>query len=249
MSADDLKKAISVRQSKWTPENVVDLMNEGPELSIEAGTDFSKFSPLEFTQYLVSLLDELPKTTILVEDVFEEAQLVADAEGEAYSKPLIMHIVHENLHSAFAAIEKIPDNLQDPEIFQDPEILQDIVRLVLESGFQAGRDYQQVEFREKYFAKLETMRAGSHNGGEATRQKHIRDNQLRNDELFNKIDDLMNEPHSKFPTAYSAVVHATALGFGSRTGNGTNDIDANRKRFERETCEARSQRNLRRQDK
>ena len=135
------EQAVFMKDEKWTPDNNVNPLYERQRLAfIREG--ISDIDPSEMTEQLLALSAQVPKETALFEDILEEAIEAADHAAEPYSRALVMSVIADRLVAACETLDGVPQEHHDalPAAF-------DLV-------FGAGRDYQHIEFEEKFLPKI-----------------------------------------------------------------------------------------------
>lgn len=142
MSNEAIKKAVFIKDYRWSEADNVDPLHEGKNLAFDLTQDFSEFDPKELARIMAALIAELPQKSVLIEDVFAEASKYGDLEGEAYSRPLVLASIWEMLVSADEAVRDIPETYHGA------------IQHALDCAFFAGQEYNYIEFREKFYKSI-----------------------------------------------------------------------------------------------
>ncbi len=214
------EQAVFMKDEKWTPDSNVNPIYERQRLAFNR-EGMSDIDPNELAAQLVALSAQVPKETVLFEDALEEAVEAADDAAEAYSRPLIMSVIADRLVSACEVLDGIPREHHDALL------------TAFDLVFGAGRDYQHIEFSEKFLRKIEdgieSREIIPSSGGNATAQIH----RPVTTELVNFMDDYMK----RHPTrgVKPAAEEATKRGYGAQKEGATlaDNVAANRARYYR----------------
>lgn len=227
MTEEPMKKAVYIKENKWTPGNDVDVMHDGPELAFDLNQDFSNLDPRELARHMALLIAEIPSKEALIEDVLVEARATADTDGEAYSRPLIMSSVQEALESANDAIDDIPEEFHGA------------IQHAMDYAFSAGQNYQYTEFREKFLNKIENGKESREvfpsDGGNARAANYKHENT----DLIRQMDKLLSSGKSE----NAAARLATEEGFGAQDKDFLANVNANRGRYRRNKAKAKKTKN------